>query len=53
MPERFDKHGRRKPDKGEDPIADKIEEFLSGKGSAGKLFKNITENFLGGGDKKK
>ena len=56
LPERFDKHGRRKQERAEapsDPIADKIEEFLSGKGSAGKLFKNITDNFLGSGDKKR
>ena len=49
LPPRFDKDGRPKPQKGEDPIADKIEEFLSGKGSASKFLKNITDNFLGGG----
>ena len=56
LPDRFDKHGKRKHEKAEapgDPIAEKIEEFLSGKGSAGKIFKNITDNFLGGGDKKR
>ena len=55
-PDRFDKHGRRKQEKADAPgdvIADKIEELLSGKGSAGKLIKNLTDNFLGGGDKKR
>ena len=52
LPARFDEHGRRKPEKGDDPIADKIEEFLAGKGSAGKLFKNLTDGLLGGGGAK-
>ena len=51
LPDRFDRDGRKKPERGDDPLADKIEDFLGGKGSAGKLFKNITEGFLGGGDK--
>lgn len=50
LPERFDESGRKKPERGEDPIADKIEEFLSGKGSAGKLFKNLTDGLLAGGN---
>jgi hypothetical protein len=41
--------GRRKPERGEDPIADKIQDFLEGKGAAGKLFKNLTDGLLGGG----
>lgn len=49
MPARFDKNGKPKPQRGEDPIAEKIEDFLSGKGSAGKLFKNLTDGLLGGG----
>ena len=53
LPQRFDEHGRRKPERGEDPIADKIEEFLAGKGSAGKLFKNLTDGLLGGGSKER
>ena len=53
LPERFDEHGRLKPERGEDPIADKIEDFLAGKGSAGKLFKNLTDGLLGGGSKEK
>ena len=53
LPARFDEHGRRKPERGEDPIADKIEDFLAGKGSAGKLFKNLTDGLLGGGGRDK
>lgn len=49
LPPRFDKDGRPKAQRGEDPIADKIEDFLAGKGSAGKLFKNLTDGLLGGG----
>ncbi|MCJ1316437.1 hypothetical protein MMC15_001758 [Xylographa vitiligo] len=52
LPARFDDKGRRKPERGDDPIADKIEEFLAGKGSAGKLFKNLTDGLLGGGGAK-
>ena len=51
LPARFDREGRKKPVRGDDPIADKIEDFLSGKGSAGKLFKNLTDGILGGGEK--
>ena len=52
LPDRFDQNGRRKAEKGDDPIAEKIQEILSGKGSAGKIFKNITDGLLGGdGDK--
>lgn len=48
LPDRFDEQGRRIPDKGEDPIIDKIEELLSGKGSAGKYFKSLTDGLFGG-----
>ena len=50
LPPRFDPSGRKKPERGEDPISDKIEEFLSGKGSAGKIFKSLTDGLLGGGN---
>jgi len=46
LPDRFDEQGRRKPGRDNDPIADRIEEFLSGKGSVGGLFSRLT----GGGD---
>lgn len=47
LPPRFDKDGKRKPEAGEDLIADKLEEFLSGTGS--KLFGNLVDGLLGGG----
>ncbi|KAL9590116.1 MAG: hypothetical protein Q9203_001097 [Teloschistes exilis] len=47
LPERFDSKGRRIPDKGEDPLADKVEELLGGGGGGiGKFLKG----FLGGED---
>ena len=48
LPERFDKHGRKKPETGDDPLADKIDELLSGKGPGGKFFGRLTGLF---GDK--
>ena len=41
MPDRFDQYGRKKPEKGEDPLADKIEEFLSGKEKGGKWLSKL------------
>lgn len=54
MPERFDKYGRKKStesrnDSSVDPIAVKVEEFLAGKGTAGKLFTTLKDSLLGGG----
>jgi hypothetical protein len=45
LPERFDKDGRKKPEKGEDPIADALDDLFSGKGAGGKYLKKI----FGGG----
>ena len=47
LPERFDKDGRKKPERGEDPVADALEDLLSGRGPGGKYFKKI---FGGSGD---
>ena len=41
LPPRFDQYGRKKPEKGDDPLADKIEEFLSGKGKGGKWLSKL------------
>ena len=41
LPDRFDRHGRKIPERGEDPLADKFEDLLGGKGSVGKLLKNF------------
>jgi hypothetical protein len=48
LPERFDKYGRKKPEQGEDVLADKLEEFLSGSGLGKKLFGNFADGLLGG-----
>lgn len=50
MPERFDQYGKRKPQRGEDPLADTIEDLFSGKGAAGKLLGKLTGVFGGGND---
>ena len=42
LPPRFDQYGRRRPEKGEDPLADALEDILSGNGPAGKLFSKVT-----------
>lgn len=49
LPPRFDQHGRRRPEKGDDPLADALEDMLSGKGPAGRLFSKFTGGALGGG----
>lgn len=50
LPERFDQYGRRIPERGEDPLADKIEDLFSGKGAAGMLLEKLTGAFGGGSD---
>jgi hypothetical protein len=50
LPPRFDHEGKKVPERGEDPLADKIEDLLSGKGLAGGIFKRLTGDLLGGGD---
>ena len=42
LPDRFDKYGRRKPEKGDDPLADQLEEFLNGNGLAGRFLDRLT-----------
>lgn len=49
LPPRFDQHGRRRPEKGDDPLADALEDMLSGKGAAGRLFSKFTGGGLGVG----
>lgn len=53
LPDRFDDKGRRKSDKGDDPLADKIDEILKGKGAAGKVFGNFMDGLLGPQGRKK
>lgn len=49
LPERFDQHGRRKPERGEDAWADKFEDFLNGKGVAGMFLEKLTSGLGSGG----
>jgi hypothetical protein len=44
LPPRFDASGRPKSD---DPLADKLEDILSGKGTAGKLFQRFAGDLFG------
>jgi hypothetical protein len=53
LPPRFDQEGRKVAERGEDPLADKIEDLLSGKGLAGGIFKRLTGDLLGDGGAKK
>lgn len=50
LPERFDENGRKKP---EDPMADKLDEILAGKGAAGRLFSNFAQGIFGPEGRKK
>jgi hypothetical protein len=53
LPERFDKNGRKKPEPGEDPIADRLDNILAGKGTTGKLFGNFVDGLFGPEGRKK
>lgn len=46
LPERFDREGRKKPERGEDLVVDLLEDLLAGKGPGGKYFKKM----FGGAD---
>lgn len=50
LPPRFDPNGRPVAQRGEDPLADTVEDFLAGRSSAGKIFQKFTGDFLGPGD---
>ncbi len=47
LPDRFDEKGRRKAERGDDAVADMLEDIMSGKGPGGKYFQKI---FGGGTD---
>lgn len=49
MPDRFDRQGRKLPERGDDPLADKIQDILNGQGTVGKFFQRFTGDFLLGG----
>jgi hypothetical protein len=48
LPPRFDSQGRKLPERGVDPIADKVEDLLQSS-----FFQNITEGLLGAGSGRK
>ena len=41
LPRRFDEHGNRKPDSMGDELAERLQDLLSGRASAGSFFKSI------------
>lgn len=47
IPARFDDKGRKKAAQGDDPLADKFDELLSGKGAAGKVLGNFFDGLFG------
>lgn len=49
LPPRFNEQGRKIPERGDDRIADNLEDFLNGKGTAGRLFQRFKGDLLGGG----
>lgn len=53
LPDRFDKYGRKKPEAGEDPLADRLDNIIAGKGATGKLFGNFVDGLFGPEGRKK
>lgn len=53
LPARFDKSGRKKAQAGEDPIADRLDDILAGKGATGRLFGNFVDGLFGPEGRKK
>ena len=53
LPPRFDEKGRKKTEPGEDPVADRIDAILHGKGATGKLFGNFVDGIFGPEGRKK
>ena len=53
LPSRFDSKGNRKTEKGDDPLADRLDEIIQGKGATGKLFGNFVNGIFGPEGRKK
>lgn len=49
LPDRFDNEGKKLPERGEDPLADKLQDILRGRGAAGKFFSRFAGDLLGSG----
>ncbi|KAF2151171.1 hypothetical protein K461DRAFT_279960 [Myriangium duriaei CBS 260.36] len=50
LPPRFDNEGRKMPERGDDPLTDKLNDILAGRGTAGSIFRRLTGDLLGGGE---
>lgn len=53
LPPRFDEEGNRKPESTGNELADRIQDLLAGRGSAGKLFKGLAGEIMDEGGKKR
>lgn len=53
LPARFDEKGRKKNEQGDDPLADRFDDILAGKGAAGKVFGNFFDGLFGPDGRKK
>ena len=47
LPDRFDKEGSKLPERGNDPLADKLQDILQGRGRAGRLFSRFAGDLTG------
>ena len=53
LPARFDNKGNKRAEQGDDPLADRIDGILQGKGTAGKMFGNFVDGLFGPEGRKK
>ena len=53
LPARFDSKGNKKAESGEDPLADRIDGIIKGKGATGKIFGNFMDGIFGPEGRKK
>ncbi len=49
----FEEQGHKKAERGEDPVADKLEDILNGRGTMGKLFQKVTGDLVGASSAKR
>lgn len=51
LPPRFHQDGRRKPERGDDPLSDKLNDIFAGKGTLGKVFHKFAGKLSGSSGK--
>lgn len=51
LPRRFDEHGNRKPESKGDELAERLQDLLAGRASAGSFFKGIAGSLMEEGDR--